>query len=126
MSVAIIVAAFLAYSVVMREVLVTRRRLEIRRAHERREKSRAAAFAAAQAGGEGGEIPHPAEEEEEVDIASISEQTRNLVRLAAVLLLATALYFFWREALPSLGQIDRWAPLVSTTTTDDRSTALSG
>jgi potassium efflux system protein len=123
LSFAIIVAAFLAYSVVMRFVLVTRKRLEIRRAHERREKARAAAFAAAQtASQEGGDAPPlpVVDEEEEVDIASISEQTRNLVRLAAILLLSAALYFFWREALPSLALLD--VPLWQQTITVDGAT----
>jgi potassium efflux system protein len=116
LSVAIVVAAFLAYSVVMRQVLVTRRRLEVRRALERREKARAQA-AASDTAGEGAPVVI---EEPEVDIASISEQTRQLVRLAAVLLLATALYFFWREALPSLALLD--VPLWQQTVTVDGAT----
>jgi potassium efflux system protein len=120
LTVAIIVAAFLAYNVVMREVLVTRRRLEIRRAYERREKARAQAAAqeALQASGE--VQPMPPVEEPEVDIASISEQTRKLVRLVAFLLLAATLYFFWREALPSLALLD--VPLWQQTVTLDGAT----
>ena len=53
-----------------------------------------------------GELPPPPVEEPEVDIASISDQTRQLVRLSVFLLLAAALYFFWREALPSLALLD--------------------
>lgn len=119
LTVAIIFAAFIAYNVVMRQVLVTRRRLEIRRAYERREKARAqlAAQEASEASGEAKTIPI---EEPEVDIASISEQTRNLVRLAALLLLAAALYFFWREALPSLALLD--VPLWQQTVTVDGAT----
>ena len=104
LSVAITVGAFLVYSVAMREVLVARRRLEIKRAVERREKARAQAIAEAKAAT--GEPPPPAVEEPEVDIASISDQTRKLVRLSVFLLLAAALYFFWREALPSLALLD--------------------
>ncbi|MCC7251825.1 mechanosensitive ion channel domain-containing protein [Hyphomicrobium sp.] len=119
LTVAIIFAAFLAYSLVMRQVLVTRRRLEVRRAYERREKARAQAAAqeAMEYAGEGKTVPI---EEPEVDIASISEQTRNLVRLAALLLLAAALYFFWREALPSLALLD--VPLWQQTVTVDGAT----
>lgn len=105
LSVAIVFAAFLAYNLVMRQVLVTRRRLEVRRAYERREKARAQA-AAQQAAGAPSDAPTVAVEEPEVDIASISEQTREVVRLAAVLVLAATLYFFWREALPSLALLD--------------------
>jgi potassium efflux system protein len=104
LSVAIVVGAFLLYSVAMREVLVARRRLETKRAVERREKARAQALAEAKAAM--GEPPPPPVEEPEVDIASISDQSRQLVRLSVFLLLAAALYFFWREALPSLALLD--------------------
>jgi len=104
LSIAIAVGAFLIYSVAMREVLVARRRLEMKRAIERREKARAQALQEANVAA--GEHPQPAVEEPEVDIASISDQTRQLVRLSVFLLLAAALYFFWREALPSLALLD--------------------
>lgn len=114
LSVAIAIVAYLAYSVLMRQVLVARRRLEVKRALDRREKARAQAAAAAAQGDaaarEGAPLPI---EEPEVDIATISDQTRQLVRLAAVLLLSAALYFFWREALPSLALLD--VPLWSQT-----------
>jgi len=105
LSIAIICAAFLGYSVVMREVLVARRRLEIKRALERRDRARAQR-ALQEANLAPGEAPPAPIAEPEVDIASISEQTRKLVRLAAILMLAACLYFFWREALPSLALLD--------------------
>lgn len=120
LSIAIVVAAFLGYNVVMREVLVARRRLEIRRAYERREKARAQAAAAQQVTEAGGDPPPVVLAEPEVDIASISEQTRKLVRLGAFLLLSAALYFFWREALPSLALLD--VPLWQQTVTVDGAT----
>jgi potassium efflux system protein len=104
LSVAIICGAFLVYSVAMREVLVARRRLEIRRAYERRDKARAQR--AAHEFGDATGAQSVQLEEPEVDIASISEQTRKLVRLVAFLLLSATLYFFWREALPSLALLD--------------------
>lgn len=106
LSVVIVFGAFLAYNLVMRQVLVTRRRLEVRRAYERREKARAQAAAQQAAGTPSDAPPTVAVEEPEVDIASISEQTREVVRLVAVLVLAATLYFFWREALPSLALLD--------------------
>ncbi len=106
LSVAITVGAFLLYNIAMRQVLVARRRLEIRRAKERREKARAQA-AAQQASENAGEpVLMTLQEEPEVDIASISEQTRQLVRLFAFLALAGCLWLFWREALPSLALLD--------------------
>ena len=104
LTVAIVCSAFLVYSVAMREVLVARRRLEIRRAYEQRERARALA---AQQEGEGSvEVQSAVADVPEIDIASISDQTRKLVRLAALLILAACLYFFWREALPSLALLD--------------------
>jgi potassium efflux system protein len=120
LSVGIVVAAFLAYNVVMRQVLVARRRLEIRRVKEQREKLRAQQAAQAAAREGTGELPPVVPDEPEVDIASISEQTRRLVRLGAVLLLSAALYFFWREALPSLALLD--VQLWQQTTTIDGAT----
>ena len=105
LTVAITVGAFLVYSIAMREVLVARRRLEIRRAIERREKARVQ-LASQEASAGTGEIQSAPMEEPEVDIASISDQTRKLVRLVVFLLLSTALYVFWREALPSLALLD--------------------
>jgi potassium efflux system protein len=119
LTIAIVVAAFLAYNVVMRQVLVARRQLEMKRALERREKARAQ-LAAQQASEASGEPPPLTVSEPEIDIASISEQTRKLVRLAAVLLLAATLYFFWREALPSLALLD--VPLWQQTITVDGAT----
>ena len=118
LSVAIVVGAFLAYSVIMRQVLVARRRLEIKRALERREKARAQAAAQAELAPED-RSPVPIEEPE-VDIATISDQARQLVRLGAVLLLSAALYFFWREALPSLALLD--VPLWQQSVTVDGAT----
>jgi potassium efflux system protein len=106
LSVAIIVGAFLVYSLAMREVLVARRRMEIHRANERREKARAQAAAAQEINPATGELQPPPVSEPEVDIASISDQTRQLVRLGVFLLLGGTLYFFWREALPSLALLD--------------------
>lgn len=119
LTVAIIFVAFVAYSVVMRQVLVARRRLEITRARERREKAQAQ-LVAQQALDETGETKLVIQEEPEVDIASISDQTRTLVRLAALLLSGTALYFFWREALPSLALLD--VPLWQQSVTVDGAT----
>jgi potassium efflux system protein len=118
LSVVIVIGAFLAYNVIMRQVLVARRRLEIRRAKERREKARQQAAAQAEASIDG--AAPVAIEEPEVDIASISEQTRKLVRLAVFLVLAAALYFFWREALPSLALLD--VPLWQQSVTVDGAT----
>ena len=121
LSVAIAVGAFLVYNVAMREVLVARRRLEIKRAHERREKARAQA-AAVEASEAAGEAPPVLQQEPEVDIASISDQTRKLVRLIAFLLLAACLWLFWREAIPSLALLD--VALWQQTVTVDGATRL--
>ncbi len=105
LSVAITGVAFLVYNVAMREVLVARRHLEIKRANERREKARAQ-IASQEAAAATGDVQPPLPDEPEVDIASISDQMRQLVQLSVLLALAGALYFLWREALPSLALLD--------------------
>ncbi|MDH4982560.1 mechanosensitive ion channel domain-containing protein [Hyphomicrobium sp. D-2] len=106
LSVTLIAGAYLIYCVIMRQVLVARRQLEIARALERREQARAKAAALQETEATGEQQPAPVVTEPEVDIASISDQTRQLVRLTVFLLLGTTLYFFWREALPSLALLD--------------------
>ena len=84
LSVAIAVGAFLVYSVAMREVLVARRRLEIKRAIRTAREGPRAARRRRKRARRAAKLPPAQIEEPEVDIASISEQTRKLVRLAVV------------------------------------------
>ena len=109
-------AALVIHGTATRSLLVARRRLEMQRLAERREKARAAQAAreVAEAAGDANPL---AIELEEVDIASVSSQTRTLMRWAVVLGLAGALWFVWDEMLPALGffeEVQLWTQTVTT------------
>jgi potassium-dependent mechanosensitive channel len=115
MSLALVLGALVFYAVTMREVLVVRRRLEVQRAQERRKKAREAARAEEHAVGDA--APNVAEDAE-IDVASISQQTRTLLRLLTLLGLAFGLWFIWRELLPALGLLDQVSLWTQTITTE--------
>jgi potassium-dependent mechanosensitive channel len=116
-TVAIGILGLIAYGVAMRQLLVARRRLEMQRAYERREKARAAAAAREAAEAAGDATPQMADILE-VDVASISLQTRTLLRMLAFVGLAVALWLVWRPLLPALGVLDDVALWTQTITTD--------
>ncbi len=117
LTVAIAVLGLIAYGVVMREVLVARRRLEMQRAYERREKARAAAAAREAVEATGDATPQVIDAPE-VDVASISQQTRTLLRMLTVVGLALGLWIVWRQLLPALGVLDDVALWTQTITSD--------
>jgi len=117
LTVAICVLGLIAYGVAMREVLVARRRLEMQRAYERREKARAAA-ANRQASEATGDATPQALDASEIDVASISQQTRALVRMIALVGLAIGLWLVWKQLLPALGVLDNVALWTQTIATD--------
>jgi potassium efflux system protein len=114
MSLALALGALVFYAVTMREVLVVRRRLEVQRAQERRKKAREAARAEEHAVGDAA----PNVSEETIDVASISQQTRTLLRMLTLLGLAFGLWFIWRELLPALGLLDQVSLWTQTITTE--------
>jgi potassium-dependent mechanosensitive channel len=116
-SVGIGVLTLITYGVAMREVLVARRRLEMQRAYERREKARAAA-ASREANEASGDATPQALEASEIDVASISQQTRALVRMITFVGLALGLWFVWKELLPALGVLDNVALWTQTITSE--------
>jgi potassium-dependent mechanosensitive channel len=118
MTVAIAVLGLIAYGVVMRQVLVARRRLEMQRAYERREKARAAATARDAGVEASGDATPQVIEAAEVDVASISQQTRTLLRMLTVVGLALGLWFVWRQMLPALGVLDEVSLWTQTITSD--------
>jgi potassium efflux system protein len=107
----------IGYGVATRQLLVARRRLEMQRANERRDKARAAAAAreAAEAAGDATPLIPDALE---IDVASISLQTRALLRLLTLVGLAVALWLVWSPVLPALGVLDDIALWTQTITTD--------
>jgi potassium-dependent mechanosensitive channel len=116
-TVAIGVLGLIAYGVAMRQLLVARRRLEMHRAFERREKARAAAMARDTIEATGDATPQVMEAPE-VDVAAISQQTRTLLRMLTFVGLAIGLWLVWRPLLPALGVLDDVALWTQTITTD--------
>ncbi len=116
-TVAIGILGLIAYGVAMRQLLVARRRLEMQHAYERREKARAAAVAREAAEATGDATPQMSDVLE-VDVASISQQTRTLLRMLTLVGLAIALWLVWRPLLPALGVLDNVALWTQTIATD--------
>jgi potassium-dependent mechanosensitive channel len=117
MTVAMAVLGLIAYGVMMRQVLVARRRMEVQRAYERREKAREAAAARESIEASGDATPQILEASE-IDVASISQQTRTLLRMATAIGLALGLWLVWKQMLPALGVLDDVALWTQTITSD--------
>ena len=96
---------FLSYHLLSRGLLVAERRLALSRARVKRQAVLDARLTkeAADAAGEG--IPELAEFEE-VNLATINEQTRRMLRIGASLLFATLLYLVWEQLTPALGWLN--------------------
>jgi len=95
-TVAVVAALLLANDVIVRVLLLERRRLALRQAAERRK-------AAAQKAEEAGSKPSIATvDEPQVDVSSIAEQTRNLVRSLLTLAVVLAVWLIWVDVLPAL------------------------
>lgn len=116
-SVAIVFLGLLAFAVGIRELLVLRRRLEVVRAQERRKKASETAVAIAETVASGDASPHVIDDSE-VNVASISEQTRNLLAMLTLVAIGAGLWLTWKPLLPALGQLDQIALWTQTITTD--------
>ncbi len=99
------VITLLLHSFARRWLLVAERRLALKRARAKREAAHEAKAAkqAADAAGEG--VPE-AEDLEEINLTSISEQTQRLLRVVAVASFFVAMFFLWSILTPALGGLD--------------------
>ncbi|MCW8907142.1 MAG: mechanosensitive ion channel [Sedimenticola sp.] len=99
------ILVFLVYQLMVRWLLVAERRLALARARAKRQAAQEARVAkeAADAAGEG--VPELAEFEA-VNLATINEQTRRLLRIGAGLILATLLYLIWEPLTPALSWLN--------------------
>jgi len=116
MSLAIVILGLIGYGVAIREFLVARRRFEVLRAQERHNKALVAAAAQAETRASGDATPQILEDSE-IDVAAISQQTRSLLRLLALVGLAVGLWLAWAELLPALGNLNEvslWTQTIST------------
>ncbi len=104
-SVIIGVFIMLLHSFAVRWLMVAQRRLALKQARARRQAAQEskAAKEAADAAGEG--VPE-AEELEEINLASISEQTRRLLRMLVAVTFFVAMFVLWSSLTPALGGLD--------------------
>lgn len=96
---------FLTYHLLERWLLVAERRLALARAKARRHAAQEAKLTkeAAEAAGEG--VPELAEFEA-INLATINEQTRRLLRVGAGLLSAVLIYLIWEPLTPALSWLN--------------------
>jgi len=99
------ILVFLIYQLMVRWLLVAERRLALARARARRQAAQEARVAkeAADAAGEG--LPELAEFEA-INLTTINEQTRRLLRIVAGIILATLLYLVWEPLTPALSWLN--------------------
>lgn len=92
----LVLSILLVYGLVIRWLMLTRRRIAIKRFQERQ----AAAQAEPKPPAEG--APSPAAEEPKVSLAAISGQTRHLLRAVTGLTFLGGLWVIWRDVLPAM------------------------
>jgi potassium efflux system protein len=117
MTMAIVIFGLIAYAIAMRQVLLARRRLEVQRAQERRKKALATAGPRAESEATGDATPRMLDDSA-IDVASISQQTRTLLRMFVLVGLAAGLWLVWQKLLPALGVLDGVALWTQTITTE--------
>lgn len=101
----LVIGALLVLNLIVRWVNVAERRLALARARVRRETLQAqrANKEAAEAAGEG--MPETLDVPE-IDLATISDQTRELLRVAVGLSVMAGLWLIWNDMLPALNVLD--------------------
>ena len=112
----VLLLIIIAFQIAMRGVLVAGRRAaykqaEARRAKQREEEQREPAVENV---GEGAPVVH---EEPEIDVVTVSQQTRGIVRAACLVLLAMLLWKIWSGLVPALGIFNGIVLWSSVTTT---------
>ena len=95
----------IAYSMSVRWLLITQRRIAYKQAIERREKARAAREKEQAEGTPGAAVPQP--EEPQIDIQEVSQQTRTLLRFAVGLALSIVLWAIWSKLFPAMRVLDQ-------------------
>ncbi|HUY89208.1 MAG TPA: mechanosensitive ion channel domain-containing protein [Pirellulales bacterium] len=98
----LLVGLSIAGALALRWVLVSRRRLAMQQARQRR----AAALAAAQASESSDAPTHSAAQDDALDLTAINAQTRRFVQTAVVAALVVGLWGIWADVLPALSILD--------------------
>ena len=102
----VIILAFLFYLLAVRWLLVAQRRLALKRALAKRvadQEARAAKEVAEQAG----EIVPENLDMPEIELQTINEQTRKLLRLISTLFALIGLWWIWSPVAPALGVLEQ-------------------
>ena len=94
------------HQLVYRWLLLTRRKLAFQAAIERRDAARAAE-AASESAEPGGDIVAEHFEEPEIDLATLSEESRKLVNVALVIAGIIGIWIIWSDVLPAFGYLDK-------------------
>ncbi len=106
----LIIGIVVVRNLVLRWLVVEARRLAIEKAREKREAEAKAAQARAaetgESGGSGSEVVRPNIEVPEVDILTINDQTRQLLKALTVTAVVVGLWLTWAGVLPALAILD--------------------
>jgi len=99
----LLVGTYVAYGTTRRTVVVSKRRLALKQAVERRDKAVKARMEQKEAEDRGEETaPPPAVDYEEIDIETVSRQTEKLLNAFMVVLFAVLMWTIWSDLLPAL------------------------
>jgi potassium efflux system protein len=106
LSVGAIVVVGVLHGMIARWFLLGERRLALKRLEQKREADAAAAAAGTVERSTATGDAMPDVEPEEVTLASVSAQTRRLLRALTIALVAIALLWVWSDVLPALARLD--------------------
>ncbi|MFI4860316.1 MAG: mechanosensitive ion channel domain-containing protein [Phycisphaerales bacterium JB063] len=113
----VLLVGLITYSMAMRWLVVAHRRLAVARAREQRAKQIAANEAAAAAAANPVDPMPVVTETPEIDLSSVSTQTRSLLRAVVAACFFFLFYLIWRDLIPALGVLDEVAVWSSTVQT---------
>ncbi len=117
LSLAAVVVITLVYNTILRWLMVAERRLRLNQALARR-----AAVLAARENDDTDEEPSEVDEQQLVDVARVSDQTRGIMKLIAALALLLLASLIWLPLWPALGVLEQqslWEIADNTVTTAD-------
>ncbi len=101
----VVILVFLLYLLAVRWLLVAQRRLALKRALAKRQADQEAR-AAREAAGQAGEIAPESLEMPEIELQTINEQTRRLLRLLFTLVALAGLWWIWSPVAPALSVLE--------------------
>lgn len=112
----VVLVGLILYSTSMRMVVVAHRRLAVRRAKEARQKATAAREANKEVQESGEAVPHMLDLPD-VNLTSVSDQTRTLLRWLTAIGVGVILWMLWSELVPALSvlkDIQLWNGTIAT------------